>query len=73
MDIGLILGVLKAGLELWNTKESRKYQDRVIELEKRYFDELAKPFNNRSQLVLDNCLLELKTIARNFQQYAKRD
>lgn len=70
MDFGLVLGVLKEGLRLWNAKEATKYIDRVIKLEGEYFDELKKPFDQRSQLALDECLLELESIARNFVKFA---
>lgn len=66
MELGLILGVLKEGLKLWNAKEATKYLDRVIKLEKEYYDELSRPENDRSQLYLDKRMLELSSIAKNF-------
>jgi hypothetical protein len=72
MEIGLILGILKAGLDLWNSKEGNKYRDKLISLEKDYYEELKKPFDERSQLTLDNCLLEINIIAKNFIQYATK-
>jgi hypothetical protein len=70
--MGLILGVLKEGLKLWNAKEANKYLDRVLKLEKEYFDELKKPYGQRSQLTLDECLLELRGIAENFVKYSSK-
>ena len=69
MEISLILGILKAGLDLWSSKEGNKYRDRIIELEKDYHAEAAKPFDTRDQLVIDKCLLEIKVIAKNFIQF----
>jgi hypothetical protein len=66
VDLKLVLGVLKEGLKLWGTKEATKYIDRVIKLEGEYYDELKKPYHDRSQLYLDERLHELATIARNF-------
>jgi hypothetical protein len=70
VDISLVLGVLKAGLDLWNTREANKYRDRLIDLERDFYDELKKPFEDRSQLALDSILLEIDIIAKNFIQYA---
>jgi hypothetical protein len=70
MDLSLILGVLKEGLKLWNTKEGNKYIDKVIKLEKEYHEELSKSEDDRSQLYLDERMHELNTIAKNFIQYS---
>ena len=72
MDLGIILGVLKAGLDLWNAKEANKYRDKLIELEREYYDELKKPFDDRSQLYLDERMLEINLIAKNFIQYSTK-
>lgn len=66
MDLKIILGILEQGLKLWNTKESTKYQDKLIKLKGKYYDELKKPESYRSQLTLDNIMLELTTIAEVF-------
>lgn len=72
MEIGIVLGVLKAGLDLWNNHESNKYRDRLIKLEKSYYEELAKPFDNRSQLELDRVLFEINLIAKNFVRFSTK-
>ena len=69
MDLALILGVLKEGLQLWNSKESTKYIDQVNKLEKDYYEELAKDESVRSQLYLDTKLRDLTRIAKNFVAY----
>ena len=72
MELGLILGVLKEGLKLWNAKEANKYLDKVIKLEKEYYEELSRPEDERSQLTLDQCLLDISIIAENFVKYARQ-
>jgi len=70
VDLGLALGVLKEGLKLWNAKEATKYMDKVVKLEKEYYAELSLDEDERSQLTLDKCLLDIATIAKNFVQYS---
>jgi hypothetical protein len=69
MELGLVLSILKEGLKLSNTIIDRKYLDRVIDLEKEFYEELARPDDERSDLALDNIMLELKTIAAIFAKY----
>lgn len=69
MELGLVLSVLKEGLKLSNTIIDRKYLDRVIDLEKEFYEELSKPDDERSDLALDNIMLELRTIAAIFAKY----
>jgi hypothetical protein len=69
MDLTLVLGILKEGLTLWNNVEASKYLDKVINLEKKYNEELAKPEDERSDLAIDNCLLQLRIIAQSFVKY----
>lgn len=69
MDLNLALGILKEGLTLWNSKESSKYLDRVIKLEKEYYEELNKPLDARSDYKLDTIMRELTVISRSFVMY----
>jgi arsenate reductase-like glutaredoxin family protein len=69
MDLSLALGVLKEALTLWNHKESTKYLERVIKLEKDYYEELNKPLDDRSDYKLDSIMLELTIISRSFVMY----
>lgn len=69
MEFGLILGVLKEGLKLWNSFEATKYLDRIIKLEKEYYEEIAKPEDERSQLTLDTIILRIRLISQSFVQY----
>lgn len=73
MELGLVLGILKEGLKLSNTLIDRKYLDRVIRLEKEYYEELSRHFDERSDLALDKCLLELQTIAAVFAKYKPKE
>lgn len=68
MDLSLYLGILKEGLKLWNTREGQKYLDKVIELEKDYYEEFSKPEDERSQLFLDDKLLQLRILSQSFIQ-----
>lgn len=74
MDLTLAFGVLKAGFELWNTKEGNKYRDQVIKLEKEYNAELDKRSNGvrYSQLKLDRILRDTNIIGDNFIKYAPK-
>ena len=69
MNLDLALGILKEGLTLWNHKEATKYLDRVIKLEKEYYEELNKPLDSRSDYKLDSIMLELTVISRSFIMY----
>ncbi len=72
MNLTLVLEVLKEGLKLWNSKESTKYLDKVLKLEKEYHEELSRPEDERSQLYLDERLHELKAIAEAFIKYPSK-
>lgn len=69
MDLDLVLGILKEGLTLWNNKESTKYLDKVVKLEKEYYEELNKPLDARSDLRIDEILLELTIISKSFVMF----
>jgi hypothetical protein len=69
MDLALALGILKEGLKLWNNREASKYLDRVITLEKEYYEELNKPSDERSDYKLDSVMLELRILSQSFLHY----
>jgi hypothetical protein len=69
MDLSLTLGLLKEGLKLWNNKEATKYIDRVIKLEKAYHEEMAKSIDERSDLRIDDILLQLRVLSQSFIHY----
>jgi hypothetical protein len=73
MELTLALGILKEGLKLWNSKEATKYLDRVIELEKKYYDELKKEDSARSDVELDSIMLELTILSQSFIKYPAKN
>lgn len=64
--VGSIADVLAQGFRLWNTKEGRKYADRVLELKKAWREEFNRP--DRSQLALDKIEDELADLRSTFLQ-----
>lgn len=72
MELDLLLGVLKEGLKLWNSKDSTKYLDKVIKLEKEYYEELSNPSSDRSDFKLDSILLQLRILSQSFIQYPNK-
>jgi hypothetical protein len=60
---------LKEGLKLWNNREATKYLDRVIKLEKEYYEELNKPHDDRSDYKLDSIMLELTILSQSFVMF----
>ena len=76
--IEAVLKVLEAGFHLWAKKEENKPQDRMwelqqktIKLKREYYEEMAKPNNQRSDAVLDDIVLELRFVADSFSVIAQ--
>lgn len=70
MDIAAaLIQSLKFGLSLWNTKESRKYLDEVLDLEKRKYEENKKPKHLRDHGYLDNIDNRLCLIAESTARF----
>ncbi len=61
-----LLTVLGAGLQIWASKEKRKYIDKLLKIKKEYREEESKPYENRSDAVLDNLEFELKLLGLAF-------
>lgn len=61
-----LFGLFEAGLILWNTKESNKYRDEYIRLNKAYYEEYNKTMDFRSDAVLDNLQFQLRVLAIAF-------
>ena len=61
-----IFQALATGLSLWQSKEGRKYLDRLIELKREYYAEFNK--KRPDDAVLDNITLELQHISSSFAQ-----
>lgn len=68
--ITLLFGVLEQGLKLWNSKEGRKYLDRVIKLKKEWHEEYIKSLDVRSDDKLDGIEYELRVLSESFVQAA---
>ena len=68
--IKALFEALGAGLELWGTKESRKYLDKLIRLEKEYYEEsnLSRP----DMAKLDNIKFELRLLSKAFAAEARK-
>ncbi len=55
---------LAAGLSIWDTKESRRYLVRVLEIKKEWYEEYNKELSDDA--ILDNLERELCLIATTF-------
>ena len=64
--ISALFEVLAEGLKLWNSKESTKYLDEVLKLQKEWLKEYEKPFHKRSNADLDHIEQQLHIISRQF-------
>lgn len=62
----VLFEVLVQGLKLWNSKESTKYLDEVIKLQKEWLDEYQKPRDKRSNANLDELEQQLHIICKLF-------
>ena len=58
-----LIGIAQHLLGIYDTKLSRKYLDRVIELEKLYYEETTKPEDKRNHALMDNIINELCLIS----------
>jgi hypothetical protein len=56
---GSLLKAVELALELWVSKEKRKYIDEVAEIKRAYYEEDQKPRGERSNAVLDNLRIRL--------------
>lgn len=59
-----LIAVLGTGLKLWESKESRKYIDKLIKLKREYYEEsnLERP----DMAKLDNLKFELRLLSQAF-------
>lgn len=62
----VLFEVLVQGLKLWNAKESTKYLDEVLKLQKEWLDEYQKPRDKRSNATLDELEQQLHIICKIF-------
>ncbi len=71
MDFGLIIGLLNTGLNLWESKEKRKYTAKLIKLKKDYYEEYNK--ENPDDAILDNLEWKLRTLCKSFGSEARTE
>lgn len=62
--IDSLFQALASGLSLWESKESRKYLDRLLKLEKDYYEEFNKEVFDDA--VLDNIRHQLCALSKAF-------
>jgi hypothetical protein len=68
----ILFGVLLTGLKLWESKESRKYLDKVIELRQSWIEEYSKPRGQRDNETLDEIETQLYLISKVFSEVGNK-
>lgn len=63
MNLGLILSLIKLGLEVFQNERKDKFLKKYLKLQKEYQDELNKGLDDRSDLKLDQLRLEAIILA----------
>jgi len=66
--VSVLFEVLVQGLRLWNAKESTKYLDEVLELQKDWMKEYSKERSQRNNSKLDEIEVDLQRISKIFTQ-----
>jgi len=69
--IEALIEALSAGLGLWKSKESRKYLDKLLRLERKYYEAINKPESEFDDAVVDNIAFELRIISKAFNSSVK--
>ena len=64
--IQALFEALSAGLGIWKSKESRKYLDKLMKLEKKYYEAINKSEEDWDDAVLDNIAFELRILSKAF-------
>lgn len=68
----VLFSVLLSGLKLWESKESRKYIDKVIELRTNWLTEYSKPRGERDNETLDEIETQLFLISKVFSEVGEK-
>jgi hypothetical protein len=72
MDIvSALFGIAKHTLSIYETKDARKYLERVLYLEKTYRFEENRPDVNQNHALMDNCVAELCLITDTIAKFEK--
>ena len=64
MELGLVLQVLKLSLEIFKDERRDRFLKKFLKLEKEWSDELAKPDNEQSDLMLDRLYFDAEALAK---------
>lgn len=64
MEPSSLFGLLGIALSVWKDERKDRFEKRRLTLIKDYYNELKLPESDRSQLNLDNIMLELDTITK---------
>lgn len=67
-----LFGITKHALGIYETKQARKYLDRVVYLEKVYYSEENKNETDRNHAIMDNAINELCLITEAVAQFKKQ-
>lgn len=60
-----VLAIIGAALSIWESKERTKYQDELISLKNKFYDELKKDPSVRDSAVLDDVLNRLRVLCNS--------
>ena len=63
MDLALILGLIKLGLEVFQDQTKDKYIKKYLKIQKEFQDEINEGLDDRSDLKLDQLRHEAKQLA----------
>lgn len=63
MWFSVVLEIISAALQIWASKEKRKYIDEKLAIQKAYYEEQNKPIESRSDAVLDSLEFRLRILA----------
>lgn len=63
MDLQLVLGLIKVGLEVYQGETRDKYLKKYLKIQKDFQDELNKGINDRSDLKLDRLRIDARQLA----------
>lgn len=64
MDMTLVLGLLKIGLEIFKDERKGRFLKKYLKLEAEYQSEINKPDSERSDLKLDRLCFEAEQLAK---------
>jgi hypothetical protein len=64
MELGLVLSVLKLSLEIFKDERKDRFLKKFLKLEKEWMDEISKPDNEQSDLMLDRLHFDAESLAK---------